>query len=44
LEVPLTASLWKMRMGVTNQYDGRPQPGREHLDTTYYTRLLLNWK
>ena len=44
LEVPLAASLWKMRMGVTNQYDGRPQPGREHLDTTYYTRLLLNWK
>jgi putative salt-induced outer membrane protein YdiY len=44
LEVPMAASLWKMRMGVTNQYDGRPQPGREHLDTTYYTRLLLNWK
>jgi putative salt-induced outer membrane protein YdiY len=44
LEVPLAASLWKMRVGVTNQYDGRPQPGREHLDTTYYTRLLLNWK
>jgi putative salt-induced outer membrane protein YdiY len=44
LEVPLAASLWKMRVGVTNQYDGHPQPGREHLDTTYYTRLLLNWK
>jgi putative salt-induced outer membrane protein YdiY len=44
LEVPLAASLWKMRVGVENQYDGRPQPGREHLDTTYYTRLLLNWK
>jgi putative salt-induced outer membrane protein YdiY len=44
LELPLAASLWKIRFGVNNQYNSRPQSGRENLDTTWYTRLLLIWK
>ncbi len=44
LEIPLIGDFWKLRMGVNNQYNSVPQPGREELDTTYYTRLQLNWK
>jgi hypothetical protein len=44
LEVPITSGFWKLRIGVNNQYTSRPTPGRKDLDTTYYTRLLLNWK
>lgn len=43
-EIPLTGDFWKLRLGLNNQYNSRPQPGREELDTTYYTRLVLNWK
>lgn len=43
-EIPLSAGFWKLRLGLNNQYNSRPQPGREELDTTYYTRLVLNWK
>jgi hypothetical protein len=44
IEVPLAADFWKLRLGVLNDYNSRPPGGRENLDTTYYTRLLLNWK
>lgn len=44
LEVPISAGFWKLRIGVNNQYNSRPIKGRENLDTTYYTRLILNWK
>jgi putative salt-induced outer membrane protein YdiY len=44
LEIPITAQFWKLRVGMNNQFNSRPQPGREDLDTTYYTRLVLNWK
>ena len=43
LEVPLSAGFWKMRICLNNQYNSRPAAGREKLDTTYYTRLLLSW-
>lgn len=43
-EIPLTGDFWKLRLGLNNQYNSRPQAGREELDTTYYTRLVLNWK
>lgn len=43
-EIPLSVGFWKLRLGVNNQFNSRPQPGREELDTTYYTRLVLNWK
>jgi hypothetical protein len=44
IEVPLAADFWKLRIGVANDYNSRPPGGRENLDTTYYTRLLLKWK
>jgi putative salt-induced outer membrane protein YdiY len=43
-EIPLAAKFWKLRVGVNNQFNSRPQPGRKDMDTNYYTRLILNWK
>jgi hypothetical protein len=43
-EMPITASLWKLKMGVSNDYTSMPQPGIERLDTLYFTSLILNWK
>lgn len=43
-EVPIAASHWKLRMGVSNDYSSEPPPGREELDTTYYTRLVLKFE
>lgn len=43
-EMPITASLWKLKMGVSNDYTSIPQPGIERLDTLYFTSLILNWK
>jgi hypothetical protein len=31
-------------MGVSNDYSSRPGAGIKRLDTTYYTRLLLDWQ
>lgn len=45
LEMPITASQWKLRVGVANDYLSVPPAGvSEKLDTTYYTSLILNWK
>lgn len=43
-EVPITASLWKLRLGLANDYQSEPPDGTEKLDTTYFTSLILNWK
>ena len=43
-EMPIAASKWKFRVGLGNDYTSQPPPGREKLDTTYYTRLILNWE
>ncbi len=43
-EIPLSAGFWKLRVGLNNQFNSRPQPGRKDMDTTYYTRLILNWR
>jgi len=43
-ETPLTASLWKLKLGVTADYTSLPQPGIEKFDLLYYTSLILNWK
>lgn len=43
-EMPLAASMWKLRTGVSNDYISIPQPGVERLDTLYFTSLILNWK
>ncbi|MBL9203124.1 MAG: DUF481 domain-containing protein, partial [Opitutaceae bacterium] len=44
LELPVTGSQWKLRMGVANDYNSKPGRGVKKLDTTYFTRLVLNWK
>ena len=44
IEMPLVSTQWKLRMGVANDYNAKPGRGVERLDTTYFTRLVLNWK
>lgn len=43
-EIPLAASMWKWKIGVANDYNSRPPAGVKHLDTTYFSSLLLTWK
>lgn len=45
-EVPLGAplSFWKLRLGVSNDYNSQPGAGVERLDTSYFTRLVLTWQ
>jgi hypothetical protein len=43
-EIPLAASMWKLKIGVTNDYNSRPPAGVNRLDTTYFSSLLLTWK
>jgi hypothetical protein len=43
-EIPLLAPQWKLRMGVSNDYTSQPGAGVEKLDTTYFTRFVLNWQ
>jgi hypothetical protein len=43
-EMPITASLWKLKIGITNDYTSMPQPGIDRLDTLYFTSLILNWQ
>ncbi len=44
LELPIASGFWKLRLGLNNQYNSRVIGTRENMDTTYYTRLILNWK
>lgn len=43
-EMPLVAPFWKLRVGVSNDYNSQPGDGVERLDTMYFTRLVLSWK
>ena len=43
LQMPIGDSNWKLMLGVKNHYDNQPAEGREELDTTYYSRLLLDF-
>jgi hypothetical protein len=43
-EIPLADPVWKLRLGVSNDYNSRPGAGIKRLDTTYFTRLLLDWQ
>jgi putative salt-induced outer membrane protein YdiY len=43
-QVPLVNPAWKLRVGVANQYNSEPGAGIQKLDTTYYTRLILDWQ
>jgi hypothetical protein len=33
---------WKLKMGVHNEYNSEPGLGIQKLDTTYFTRLILD--
>jgi len=45
VDIPLAQSdKWKLRIGLSNQYNSNPDAGREELDTSYFIRLLMNWK
>jgi hypothetical protein len=43
-EQPLTNPAWKLRVGLSNDYNSKPAPGLDKLDTSYFTRLVLTWK
>lgn len=43
-EVPLTpGQQWKLRLGVTHEFDDQPVEGVENLDTTYFLNLVYDW-
>ena len=44
LEVPIgTGNKWNLQLGLSNDYSSRPNAGLEKMDTTYFTRFLLEW-
>ncbi len=43
-EVPLADPFWKLRVGVSNDYNSRPAIGLKKLDTSYFTQLVLIWQ
>lgn len=43
-EMPLSMSGWKLRLGVSNDYTSLPGANVKKLDTTYFTRFVLNWQ
>jgi hypothetical protein len=43
-QIPLANPSWKLRLGVSNDYNSQPPRGVEKLDTAYFTRLVLNWQ
>lgn len=42
-QIPLKNPAWKLRLGFSNDYVSEPPAGVKRLDTTYYTRLILDW-
>ena len=43
-EMPFVNPSWKLRVGVSNDYNSKPGKGVDKLDTAYFTRLVLNWR
>jgi hypothetical protein len=43
-QFPLANPAWKLRLGVTNDYNSKPSAGLEKLDTTYFSRFVMYWK
>lgn len=41
-EIPLAAPGWRLKLGVANDYNSKPGEGIQRLDTTYFTRLMLD--
>lgn len=44
LEIPTANPAWKLRIGVTNDYNSQPPAGLQKLDTGFYTHLVLDWQ
>lgn len=45
VDVPLAGSdAWKIRLGVSNEYNSESSPDIEKLDTTYFGRLVFSWQ
>jgi hypothetical protein len=45
MDLPVgSGEFWKLRIGISNEYNSEPLPGLEEMDTTYFTRLLLSWR
>jgi len=45
VEIPLgTSDEWLLKLGLRHDYKSLPAEGRERLDTSYYSRLQLNWQ
>ncbi len=44
LLMPFTDDRFKLKFGVNHEYNSRPQPGLERLDTTYYANLVFQLK
>lgn len=43
-QFPLAHPAWKLRVGVSNDFNSQPSAGLEQLDTTYFTRFVMYWK
>lgn len=44
VNLPLNqGEIWKLRFGVSSQYNNQPDFGRERVDTRYYARLIGSW-
>jgi putative salt-induced outer membrane protein YdiY len=43
ITMPIGGSRWSLRLGLQNDYKSEPAEERKKLDTTYYSRLLLNF-
>jgi hypothetical protein len=43
-EMPFLSPAWKLRVGVSNDFNSKPGRGVEKMDTAYFTRLVLNWR
>ncbi len=42
-ELPMANPNWKLRVGISNDYNAAPPATLEKLDTTYFSRLVLNF-
>lgn len=43
-ELPLANPSWKLRLGVSNDYNSEPGTGVEKMDTAYFTRFVMSWR
>jgi putative salt-induced outer membrane protein YdiY len=45
LDFPLGGSdVWKVRLGLKNDYNSMPEGDREELDTTWYSSVVIDWE